>query len=356
MRPSQLMQALNLCVQKRRPAFVWGPPGVGKSELVAQLAKQNEMTLVDRRAATLGPTDAQGFPVPDTEAGVMKWLPADFLPPMFIDKEVITTTGKGKAAKTTTTIERVKNDTRGILFLDELNQALPAIQATLYQLLLDRRVGAYELPDGWSILAAGNRESDRANAQRMPSALALRLVHLDYEINVDDWCEWALKQGDLVPTELLAFIRFRPDLLHDFDLKQRVSPNPRGWVFCGQLTNSGIDPTVEAELFKGTVGEGAATEYRGFLRICNNLPTVDSIKLNPDTVPVPTDPAVNFALTAALANATTKDVFGRLLQYVERMPPEWQATYMKDATKRDTSLQSTRDFMTWALKNSEFVA
>ena len=356
MRPKQVIQALELLVNRKRPAFLWGPPGVGKSDIIAQVAKRLDMQLVDRRAATMGPTDAQGFPCPDTIEGVMKWLPPDFLPPMMIKKEVTTTTGKGKTAKTTTSIEMVPNDSKGILFLDELNQAVPAIQATLYQLLLDRRIGNYTLPDGWSILAAGNRESDRANAQRMPSALALRLVHLDYDINVDDWCEWALEQGDMVPTELLAFIRFKPGLLHKFDPSQRVSPNPRSWVFVGQLTHSKLDAIVETELFNGAVGEGPATEYRAFLQIYRDLPTVNSIKLNPDTVPIPSSPAVNYALTAALAAATEKDTFPRFMQYIKRMGVEWQVTYMRDAKSRTkNSITNDREFINWSLKNAAVI-
>ncbi len=357
MRPTAIRNALNVCLAKNRPAFVWGPPGVGKSDIVAQVAAERGMELRDVRLNLLDPTDIKGFPVPNTEAGHMEWLPANFLPPMFIDKQIETTTGKGKTAKTVVTTERIPNDTKGILFLDELNQAPPMVQAAAYQLLLNRKVGDYTLPEGWGILAAGNRESDRANAQRMPSALSLRLIHLDYEINVDDWCQWALDQGDRVPVELLAFIRFKPDLLHQFDAAQRSSPNPRGWVFCGELTNSGLPPAEEYELFKGTVGEAGAIEYKAFLSVYRDLPSVDSIKLNPDTVPIPKTQDVMFAITAALAAATTKDVFPRFMEYVKRMDAEWQITYVKDALARSKrEIVNTKEFTQFAIKNSQFIS
>ena len=348
MRPSALLAALNVCLDEHRPAFIWGPPGVGKSDLVAQLAASQGRELRDVRLNLLDPTDIKGFPVPNLEAGFMHWLPADFLPPMEIDKEV--TTGKGKTLKTE--VQRVPNDTRGILFLDELNQAPPSVQAAAYQLLLGRRIGNYILPDGWEVLAAGNRESDRANAQRMPSALSLRLVHFDYDVNVDDWCEWAVGQGtERVPTELVGFIRFRKDLLHGFNPSERVSPNPRSWTFVGQLTNKKLDAVTELEMFKGIVGEGPAGEYRAFLQIYRELPTVEQIQSNPEGTPVATAPAVKFAVSAMLAASTTKENFPAFLKYMMRMEQEWTSMYVRDAQKRTKRVFcDTKEYTNFAVK------
>lgn len=330
MRPSQISKALNVCIDKQRPAFVWGPPGVGKSDMVAQIAESRGIELRDVRLNLLDPTDIKGFPVPDTKKKEMTWLPADFLP----------------------------KSGEGILFLDELNQAPPSVQAASYQLLLNRRVGDYVVPDGWSIVAAGNRESDRANAQRMPSALALRLVHLDYDVNIDDWCDWALDKGaNKIPVETLSFIRFRKDLLHSFDPSQRVSPNPRGWSFIGELTNTGLDAEVEFEMFKGVVGEGAAGEYKAFLQVFRELPTVDQIKLDPEGTPISDLPAVKFAISASLAASTTKDVFGRFMTYMGRMDPEWQIIYVRDAQRRtNRDICSTKEYIKFATTHSHLLA
>lgn len=349
MRPSAIAAALKVCVDKQRPAFVWGAPGIGKSDTVAQVANSLEYELRDVRLNLMDPTDIKGFPMPNVEAGHMEWLPANFLPKMYIKKEV-------KITKTKTETQLVANDTKGILFLDELNQAPPSVQAASYQLLLNRQVGDYKLPAGWSMLAAGNRESDRANAQHMPSALALRLIHLDYEINVDDWCDWALGQGDRVPVELLSFIRFRPQLLHDFDNKARSSPNPRGWVFCGELTNSGLDRAIEFDMFKGAVGEGAATEYAAHLQIFRELPTVDQVRMDPDGTPVSNSPAVRVAIAAALAAGVSKDTFGRFLQYMNRMEPEWVITFVRDAQRRNREIIQTKEYTRFAIDNSEYLA
>lgn len=349
MRPRDIAKAVNVCLDNQRPAMLWGAPGIGKSDTIAQVAQERGAELRDVRLNLMDPTDIKGFPVPDVQAGHMAWLPASFLPPMTISKEI-----KISAKKTET--QRVLNDSKGILFLDEINQAPPSVQAASYQLLLTGQIGDYKLPAGWSMVAAGNRESDRANAQHMPSALALRLVHLDYEINVDDWCDWALSQGDRVPVELLSFIRFRPNLLHAFDSKQRVSPNPRSWVFCGELTNSGLGREIEFDLFKGTVGEGAATEYLAHCQIFRELPSVDQILLNPDTTPISNSPAVRFAISAALANGVTKDVFGRFMQYMNRMEPEWVISFVRDAQRRNRDITTSKEFTKFAIDNNQYLA
>lgn len=342
MRPTQVAEALRTAVKVQRPIFVWGPPGVGKSEIVEQVSTESGGEMRDVRLNLMDPTDIKGFPVPDIASGTMKWLPADFLPPMLVEKEIKISTKK-------TEMQLVENDSKGVLFLDELNQAPPAVQSAAYQLLLNRAVGNYKLPKNWAMVAAGNRESDRSNAQRMPAALALRLIHVDYDVNADDWCTWALEQGDRVPVELLSFIRFRPELLHAFDAKQRVSPNPRSWVFCGDITNQGLSGEVEFEMFKGTVGESAAGEYKSFLQIHRELPSTDMIKLDPDGAPVSSMPAVRFAISAALAAATTKDVFPRFMQYMERLGPEWLVTYVRDAqTRTKREICTTKEFLKFA--------
>lgn len=350
MRPSQISQALNACVERHRPAFVWGPPGVGKSDVVAQLAKSRDCQLRDARLGTMDPTDIKGFPVPNVEHGHMEWLPPDFLPPMLVKKEVKLTAKK-------TEVQTVANDSRGILFLDELNQAPAMVQAASYQLLLNRRVGSYILPHGWDLLAAGNRETDRANAQRMPSALALRLVHLDYEVNLDDWVNWALMQGDRVPPELISFLRSHPKLFHEFDAAKRSSPNPRGWVFCGELTHTGLDPTIEYGLFSGAVGEGPAGEYRAHLQVHDQIPSVDQIKLDPLSTPVPDNLAARHAVTTMLAYHSDKNIFPRFMEYMKRMDPEWLITYVRDAQKRtNRAICDTKEYQEFGIKHSHLLA
>jgi len=185
----EIRQALERLVEARLPAFVWGPPGIGKSSIVAQIAEAKGLEFLDLRLALLDPTDLKGIPFFDPENRQGVWAPPSFLPD--------------------------DPGSRGILFLDEINSAPPAVQASAYQLVLDRRVGEYELPEGWSIVAAGNRENDRGVVYRMPPPLANRFVHLEMEAVLEDWKAWAYRSG--VSPELIAYLSYDPGRLFAFD-------------------------------------------------------------------------------------------------------------------------------------------
>lgn len=340
MKPSSIARALTHAVNIRRPVFVWGPPGTGKSDVVANVAKTLDRELVDVRLNLLDPVDVKGFPVPDSESGVMRWLPADFLPPMYV---------KGKGSK------MMPNESAGILFLDEFNSAPPATQAAGYQLILNHRIGNYVLPKNWSIIAAGNRQGDRGVTHKMPSPLANRLIHLDMDIDLDDWATWAVKNG--VHNDVLGFARFRSNLLHKFDPAEnpRAFPSPRSWMFVSELIKDNkLTPSEELEMIAGTVGEGAASEFRAYRESKAHLPNIDKILVDPDSVPVPSDdkPAVMFALSTELASRATSNNFDRIMRYVKRMPVEFQVVVVRDASRRDNSVSETDAFNKWAIANS----
>ena len=251
MTPTAVAQALRqLVVEEQQPVFIWGSPGTGKSSVVNQLAAELGIALRDIRALLLDPVDLRGLPFVGKD-GRSQWATPEFLP----------------------------QDGKGILFLDELNAAPAMVQASCYQLVLDRKVGEYTLPEGWAIVAAGNRDSDRAATTRMPTPLRNRFVHLDFEVDVQEWSEWAIKAN--VRPEVIAFIRFRPELLSAFDRDANAFPSPRSWEFVSRIINSGPDPSAEHELIAGAVGTGAATEFSAFLRMFRELPNIDSILLNP---------------------------------------------------------------------------
>jgi len=324
MKPSQAVAALNHLIDKRRPAFLWGAPGVGKSDVIHQIGAQRKVEVRDIRLSLLDPTDIKGFPVPDAKKALMKWLPADFVP----------TSGKG------------------ILFFDELNSAAPAVQAAGYQFILDRKIGDVQLPDGWAIVAAGNRTTDRAITHTMPSPLANRFVHIDFEPDINDWYHWALQNS--ISAETCAFLRFKPSLLHSFDVKSnpRSFPSPRTWVFVDEIRNSGLDATTEFALISGTVGEGAATEFLAFVRLAASLPSVDEILLNPESIEINKEkPELMYAMVTSIDHQTTPNNFDRLMKFVTRMPPEYQVLYVRSVT-RDMAIAKTATFTQWANKNA----
>ena len=198
MRPSQVTQALEYLIKAKQPVMLHGSPGVGKSQVVKQVADKLGIEMIDLRLSQLDPVDLRGVPSVDktkvgkTEVGKTNWNVPSFLP----------TEGKG------------------ILFLDEINSAAQATQAAAYQLVLDRKLGDYELPDGWAMVAAGNRSTDRAIVNAMSTALKNRFTHLNYEVNNEDWCEWALTHN--IAIEVLGFIRFRPMLLNEFEQRNET--------------------------------------------------------------------------------------------------------------------------------------
>jgi MoxR-like ATPase len=233
--------------------------------VVNQLATEMGIALRDIRALLLDPVDLRGLPFVGKD-GRSQWATPEFLP----------------------------QDGEGILFLDELNAAPAMVQASCYQLVLDRKVGEYTLPEGWAIVAAGNRDSDRAATTKMPTPLRNRFVHLEFEVDVQEWSEWAIKAN--VRPEVIAFIRFRPELLSAFDRDANAFPSPRSWEFVSRILNSRADSSAEHELIAGGVGTGAATEFSAFLRMFRELPNIDSILLNPTQEPVPENAAAQYAV------------------------------------------------------------
>jgi len=327
MKPSQVKTAIKIAIKANRPVLVSGQPGVGKSEVIRSVAADLKMTLIDQRAVLLDPVDLRGLPHVNGDNRA-HWCSPDFLPQI----------GRDGA--------------RGILFLDELPQAPPLVQSACFQLILDRKLGEYALPDGWMCLAAGNNLADRANVQAMPSPLRNRFVHIDFEHDVDDWCNWAV--SNQIRPEIIAFIRFMPKSLHNFDPNQRDAKafaTPRSWKFASDLLAEGIPPEIEMEFISGTVGQGAATEFLGFLRTFRDLPDMDAILRDPQGTPVPTQPAALYAVATALGSRITVANVATIMVYLARLPKEFEVVAMTDAVRRDQNIQQTANFAGWAVKN-----
>src|SRR5690606_140072 len=200
----------------------------------------------------------------------------------------------------------------------------------------------------------------------MSTALKNRFVHIDYEVNNDDWCEWALKND--IAVEVLGFIRFRPMLLNEFEQRnnskeerervQRLKDSkafatPRSWHFLSKVISQKPPPEIEYELYSGIVGEGAAAEFMGYLKYYRDLPNLDALLMDPKKAKVPEEPATLYALATGLATKATQDNMERIVQYTLRMPAEFQVLLMKDAVVRDSSLTNTKAFNEWAGKNAD---
>lgn len=353
MRPNQLKTAITLAFKANRPLMIHGSPGIGKSEIVEQVAKAEGYEHVeDLRLSQLDQVDLRGVPSVVYEydakgkvipgSGMTTWNPPEFL----------------------------KLPPKSVLFLDEINSAAPGVQAAAYQLVLNRRIGNLVLPDDCRIVCAGNLSTDFALVNPMPSALKNRMTHATLDVNNDDWNEWAITEGN-VHESILAFLRFRPALLNEFSNGQRSKEakqkaknmreatafaTPRTWQMMSDYQHIGVDPSIEYELYSGIVGEGAAAEFVGFQKYYRSLPNIDALLMNPKTAPVPTEPATLYALATALASRATPDNFERVIQYVDRIPKEFAVLTVRDSTLRDQKNGYTKAFNVWSSKNVDLIA
>jgi hypothetical protein len=326
MKPSQLARTLNVLINAGQPAFVSGPPGVGKSKVVEAVGEAYG-GILEIRAPLMDPTGADlRFPVVDPKTGSMRWLTSDDFP----------------------------RSGKGVLFIDEMVQATPTVMAGLSQLILDRRIGtSYKLPDGWRIVAAGNRDTDRAATNRMPSHIANRFTHLNFEVDHADWYAWAYANN--IHPMVIAFLQFKPDLLHKFDPKLRAFPTPRSWHFMSNILNGGDVDECLQEVVAGTVGEGAATEFVGFIRVFRDLPDYDTIRKRPGGCKVPTDVAVKYAIASMLAALTKPEDMKAIMTYVARLPNEFQILATQEMTLRNKKLAETSAYIGWAAANKDLL-
>lgn len=305
MSPGDLQHYLARIIESdvKLSVMIWGAPGIGKSQTVSAVAKDHELDLVDLRLSQLAPTDLRGLPVADRKEAISRWYPPEFLP----------TGGKG------------------ILFLDELNMAPPAVQGIAQQLILDRCVGSYTLPDSWFVWAAGNRQEDGAAVFSMPSALQNRFIHLDTEPEFDAFRSWALENE--IHEQIIAFLGWRPMLLHKLDRSEPAWPSPRSWAAANQLHRAGLDVTP-------AVGRAAAQEFATWLTVYEKIPDLDSIISGKGAkIPFPKEASVRYATTLGLAvrskdSKTITNSFGWLLKEAK---PEWLQLFLH--SKIDTAAQ-----------------
>ena len=253
----QARKALLKAFKAKRPVFLWGPPGIGKSEVVSEITNELGGLMIDLRMAQMEPTDLRGIPYYNKDNGRMDWAPPVDLP----DAEL--------ASKYPVIV----------LFLDEMNSAPPAVQAAGYQLVLNRRVGKYVLPDNVVIVAAGNRESDKGVTYRMPMPLANRFLHLEMRADFASWQNWAVNAG--IHTDVVGYLSFAKNDLYDFDNKSssRAFATPRSWTFVSQILEDEADTDNDTmfNLVAGAVGEGLAVKFMAHRKVSSKMPNPSDI-------------------------------------------------------------------------------
>jgi hypothetical protein len=253
----QARKAILKAFKVKRPVFLWGPPGIGKSEVVSEITEELGGFMIDLRMAQMEPTDIRGIPFFNKEIGKMDWAPPVDLP----DEEF------------------ASQYPVVCLFLDEMNSAAPAVQAAGYQLILNRRVGKYKLPDNVVIVAAGNRESDKGVTYRMPMPLANRFLHIEMRPDFTSWQNWAVNKG--IHKDVVGYLSFAKQDLYDFDAKSssRAFATPRSWCFVSDLLNDEEDTDSDTlfNLVAGSVGEGLAVKFMAHRKVAGQMPEPSDI-------------------------------------------------------------------------------
>jgi len=322
-------------IKKGHAVHLWGKPGIGKSDVVHQIGASLGWPVIEYRANLREQVDLRGIPTVEVLSDgtkVTRWLVPDELPRASRDGEF------------------------GILFLDEMNTASMQVQAALFQLVLSGKLGDYTLPKGWVIIAAGNAVSDRAAAQRMPTALRNRFSHFYVVADVNAWAKWAVKTG--VAPEFVAFARFRRELFDDSHGLPVGDENAfltfRSFTRASEFVNEDLD--VREELIASDVGDDAATEIEGFLRLYHSLGTLEDIVANPDTAKLPSPQGgEKYAVCVGLARLATRKNFKQIAKYAARLDGEGQTLLMHDAVMRDAKLKDTTEYGAWAIKNQSVV-
>ena len=307
MRPAQLMTILDreftsTTEGHHTPVMLWGPPGVGKSDMIRETAQRHQVPVIDIRLSQMEPSDLRGIPF--RHGDTVEWAAPAILP------------------------DARRHGERGILFLDEITSAPPSVSAAAYQLILDRRLGEYQVPEGWAIFAAGNRQGDRGVTYTMPAPLANRFSHFDVDAHLDDWVAWAYRHG--IDERVIAFLRFRPELLFDFDPAHNpmAFPSPRSWEFAHRsLQKFGNQGDLLQGALQACVGPAAGIELTAFVNSLDKMPDLDDILAGRE-VPVPDEIDLQYAVAAALVGrairareqADAGEVIGHILDYAGRFP------------------------------------
>jgi hypothetical protein len=334
MKLSELEKILPILIQNREPVLLKGAPGGGKTSVCKQVAKALDYEMVIRHPVVEESVDSKG------------------LPSFYADEN-----GQPRARFTLTDDwRRLCETTRPtICLIDDLGQAPNSVQAPYMQWLLERQVNGQRVSDSVSFIAATNRRGDAAGVQGLITPLLSRFTAvIDVDFNHEDWVKWGLANG--VPTPLIGFARFKPDLIGNSFKPTRdmePSPTPRGWAAVGRMYGLGLK---SHEVWAGAVGEGAATEFKAFVDTYEALPDPAEVKKNPTTYPLPDRPDVRYAIVTSLGAHTKLSDFGAYMKYIARLDLEYQTVYLRDVFQRQPKIINDPAWKSWVQTNKNVLS
>ncbi len=324
-----LYKQLQTLIDTDIPVFIHGSPGIGKSYIVNNIAKQNDLEIIDVRLSQLDAIDLRGIPTITNEQ--TKWMPPIFLPS--------------------------NENSKGILFLDELNSAPLSVQAAIYQLVLDRKIGEYSMPKGWRIVCAGNKIDDKGIVFKLPSPLINRMVHIVLEAKYEDFKIWAIKNE--VHPFIIGFLGFRPDLLStEVPSSSETNPafcTPRAWDMLSNIIKKSSDINSINPIIYGAVGYGAGIEFISFVKVYKTLPDIDAILSGQSDI-VPSEPSALYALCAAIIEKYQKtEQATNLFEYCNKLPVEFNVMLIKDLIIKDEDIAELEAFDSWMEQYGQYI-
>lgn len=333
---NQAMADIIRTIKVKLVPMLSGSPGIGKSDLIRQIADKFNLQVIDLRLAQCDPTDLLGFPHICQETKKASYMPMNTFP---VEGDALP---KGKDG--------------WLLFLDEFNHADRSVQKAAYKLTLDRMVGDRKLHPNVAIVAAGNLSTDNALVEEMSTATQSRVIHLELAVDANLWIEWATKNK--VDHRITSFIQYKPGNLHQFqpDHKDKTFPAPRTWEFLSRLISDIPEDQLSYNLLPlmaGTIGEGMAREFLGFTKVYKSLLTVEEILAAPNQVPVPDNPSAMYALTGSIADKATKDNMEKLHEFIVRLPAEFQMICMREIVRRKEQMFHLPVVQNWAIHNAK---
>jgi hypothetical protein len=316
------------------PVMLWGAPGIGKSQIISQVAIEHNVPMIDIRLSQMEPSDLRGIPFKNGD--LVDWSIPSLLP------------------------DAARHGEQGILFLDEITSAPPTVSAAAYQLILDRRLGDYVVPEGWVIFAAGNRQGDRGVTYSMPAPLANRFSHYELDVNLDDWVAWAYKNN--IDERIIGFLRYRPEHLFEFDPAHNpvAFPSPRTWEFTHRALQKFDDNlNLFRQAASACVGEVAGVEVATFIEHLEDLPDLDAI-VNGESVSIPDAIDLQYAICSALVGRAisvkdkdnVKQVWGNILNFARDFPHKELGVMLVSDMQRaiGEEIFTIPEFADWASK------
>lgn len=322
---------ITACIKAKLVPMLVGSPGCGKSQIVYKIAEEYNLKVIDLRLSQCDPTDLAGFPT--ILGGKADYVPMQHFP---IEGDPIP-----------------KGYSGWLLFLDEATSAPPAIQAAAYKLILDRMVGSHHLHKNVAIVCAGNLDTDNAIVQPMSTALQSRLVHLEMVVDVKEWLDWAREHG--IDHRITSYMGYKGNNLFTFspDHTDKTYACPRTWEFANRILKQiASDDPILTPLLSGTLSEGVAREFIGFTKIFESLPKMIEVIESPESIRVPHEPSILYAMTGAISHHATKDNIGQLMKYVLRLPAEFQVVTLKEIVRRDRTMMLHPSLQSWITSSS----